>query len=153
MYFRTLSEAGLRIRIKIEVNTHERSPARPHIHVRHGVDSRWWSGEAGVRTFEPAELIATKIRALYQRSKGRDLFDLWLALTELHLEPGRILDAFGPYRPDGLTAALSIANLRAKVSDAGFRADLAPLVVDAPPDYHVETAAELIIAELLSGLR
>ena len=26
-------------------------------------------------------------RALYERNKGRDLFDLWLAITELGLRP------------------------------------------------------------------
>lgn len=131
VYFRTLSEAGLPIRIKIEVNTHERSPALPHIRVRHGVDSSWWSGEADVRTFDPSELIATKIRALYQRSKGRDLFDLWFALTELRIDPEHVLAAFAPYRPQALTAAASIANLRAKLADAGFQGDLAPLVANA----------------------
>lgn len=41
---------GLPIRIKIEVNTHERSPARPHIHLDHQVSSSWWTGEIGVLT-------------------------------------------------------------------------------------------------------
>jgi len=40
-----------------------------------------------VLTFEPAELVATKLRALYQRRMGRDLFDLWLALTHIGLDP------------------------------------------------------------------
>ena len=37
----------------------------------------------------PSELLATKLRALYQRSKGRDLFDLWLGLTVLKPTPNR----------------------------------------------------------------
>ena len=32
--------------------------------------------EIGI-TYEIDELIATKLRALYQRGKGRNLFDLW----------------------------------------------------------------------------
>lgn len=47
------------------------------------------------RTFEPAELIATKLRALFQRRKGRDLFDLWLALTEIGIAPDDIVACFG----------------------------------------------------------
>jgi predicted nucleotidyltransferase component of viral defense system len=35
-----------------------------------------------VPTFHPAELVATKIRGLYQRKKRRDLFDPWVALTD-----------------------------------------------------------------------
>lgn len=152
VYFRTVSADGLAIRIKVEINTHERSPAEPPVRLRHSIESSWWSGEAEIRTFAPSELIATKIRALYQRSKGRDLFDLWLALTELQLDPENVLAAFAPYRPRGLTATRAIANLRLKVEDAGFRGDLAPLLADAPPDYEVGSAAELVIERLLRRL-
>lgn len=104
VYWRTTAESGVALRLKIEVNTHERSPALPHLLHPYAVDSPWWTGSAAVRTFQPAELLATKIRALYQRSKGRDLFDLWLALTRLALPPEQVLAAFAPYRPPGLTS-------------------------------------------------
>ena len=68
--------------VKIEVNTYERSPARGPTRVPYRVDSQWYHGTADVQTFAIAELVATKIRALFPRSKGCDLFDLWLALTE-----------------------------------------------------------------------
>lgn len=103
-------------------------------------------------TFQPAELVATKIRALYQRSKGRDLFDLWLALDHLGLEPDHILAAFGQYRPGGLTAARAQANLDRKLDDATFRHDLDPLVTPWPAGYDVHTAAELISTSLLGRL-
>lgn len=105
-----------------------------------------------MRTFDPAELVATKIRALYQRSKGRDLFDLWLALQHLHLQPGGILAAFGPYSPDGLTAARSRENLARKLLDPVFRADLDPLVSTWPDGYDVDGAATLVTAQLLDRL-
>lgn len=72
-----------RMRIKVEVNTFERSPARDLIRLGYDVDSDWFSGQAQVQTYQIAELVASKLRALYQRSKGRDLFDLWLAVTRL----------------------------------------------------------------------
>jgi len=81
------------------------------------VESRWFTGAADVPTFQSAELLATKIRALYQRKKGRDLFDLWLALTEMNLHPRDIIDSFAPYRPAGLTATVLDRNLRAKLVD------------------------------------
>lgn len=152
IYWRTRATSGIPLRIKIEVNTHERSPALRHVNQRYAVESPWWTGEAKVLTFLPAELVATKIRALYQRSKGRDLFDLWLALTHLGLDPGEILVAFGPYRPDGLTAAKAIANLEAKTSDPSFLADLDPLVTRAPEGYDANTAAQTIVDALLSRL-
>lgn len=71
----TESVENLPIRIKVEVNTHERRPADPIALTPFEVASPWWSGRADVRTFSTRELVATKIRAIYQRKKGRDVFD------------------------------------------------------------------------------
>jgi predicted nucleotidyltransferase component of viral defense system len=87
--------------IKIEINTFERSPARPTLQRSYRIGSPWFTGEAAVPTFDLAELIATKIRALFQRKKGRDLFDLWLAVRHAGVAPGDIAACFEPYRPDG----------------------------------------------------
>ena len=83
VYWRFVSESGVPGRIKIEINTYEREPVKGFIFVTHRVDSQYYTGEAKVRTFYLEEIIATKIRALYQRSKGRDLYDLWLAISEV----------------------------------------------------------------------
>ena len=152
VYFRTNAAEGSTLRIKIEVNTYERSPAEPLGTISHEISSPWFSGRAEVLTFSGAELMATKIRALYQRKKGRDLFDLWLALTEMNLNGSALLAAFAPYRPAGLTARNAIDNLRRKLDDAEFREDLTPLVGDWPPDYSVDRAAQLVIDEVLSEL-
>lgn len=152
VYWKTTAVSGAPLRIKIEVNTHERSPALPFARVGHAIGSDWWTGSADVKTFQPAELVSTKIRALYQRVKGRDLFDLWLALTALGVPPETILGAFVPYRPDGLTAAKSIANLRAKLDRADFRGDLDLLVRESPEGYDIDAAGELVITELLEKI-
>lgn len=152
VYWRSAAETGVPLRIKIEVNTHERSPVLAHLRRTHSVTSQWWTGGAEVLTFQPEELVATKIRALYQRSKGRDLFDLWLALTHIGLEPSKILAAFAPYRPAGLTAVRATANLRAKIADRSFRADLEPLVTGIPDGYDVDAAADLVNRSLLDRL-
>jgi predicted nucleotidyltransferase component of viral defense system len=141
-------EEGLSMRIKVEINTYERSPSNPLVLMHYAVDSSWWSGSGEIQTFSPAELVATKIRALYQRKKGRDLFDLWLALTELRIPPSEILEAFEPYRPVGLTAKLAEENLRDKAIDAEFRNDLNLLVREWPSGYNITDAAELIISAL-----
>lgn len=113
---------------------------------------RMFSGTANVQTFAVPELCATKIRALYQRKKGQDLFDLWLALTELGIPGSDIVGAFTPYRPEGITPASSEANLRAKLDDPGFRTDLETLVTEWPTGYDIEQAAELVIADVLSQI-
>lgn len=41
------------------------------------MDSPWFTGATDIITYELDDLMATKLRALYQRRKGRDLFDIW----------------------------------------------------------------------------
>ena len=45
------------------------------------VSNKWDNGECHVLTYQLDELVGTKLRALYQRRKGRDLYDLYKALT------------------------------------------------------------------------
>ena len=54
--------------------------------VPHGITTRWRSESADVLTFQAPELIGTKLRALAQRPKGRDLSDMWLARRELAID-------------------------------------------------------------------
>jgi predicted nucleotidyltransferase component of viral defense system len=149
VYWRTDAADGSPIRIKIEVNTYERSPALDHTRIPYQVNSAWWSGTANVKTFQPPELVATKIRALYQRSKGRDVFDLWIALTELNTDPDMIVTAFGPYRPAGWTPALAERNLQDNLSKASFTSDLVPLVQQVPEGFSIKSACQLILTELI----
>lgn len=135
--------SGQPMHIKIEMNTYERSPARPLTKIRHHVDNHWFNGSADVTTFAIEELIATKIRALYQRRKGRDLFDIWLAVEEAKVDPEAIAAAFGPYRPDGWTPALALENLEAKLEDTRFTTDLSALVADWPNRYTIEAGGEI----------
>lgn len=152
IYLRTSATDGSVLRIKVEINTHERAPARPLISVPHVVDSPWWSGRSDIITFTPAELVSSKIRALFQRKKGRDLFDLWLALTELNLDPDDILEAYPAYAPPDLTANRAIADLQTKMLDPAFRTDIVPLIEPWPRGYDIETAGHMIIDVLLSRL-
>jgi predicted nucleotidyltransferase component of viral defense system len=140
------------LRIKIEINTYERSPARPLIRRPFQISNAWFTGATEILTFCSEELIATKLRALYERKKGRDLFDLWLAITELGLKPTEIIECFAPYRPGGYTPKLAAANLRAKVIDRRFNSDLLPLVAEWPAAYNVTDAAEMVIDSLISRI-
>ena len=135
---------GTPMRVKVEMNTFERSPARPTTTRPLMVDSAWFAGSADIATFEGAELAATKIRAIYQRSKGRDLFDLWLAVEEAGLDLEDIVDCFGPYKPDNWTAAKAHANLDAKLADATFVTDTESLLVNQPAGYSVDAAAAVV---------
>lgn len=103
-------------------------------------------------TFSTRELVATKIRALYQRKKSRDIFDMWLALTELGLTGEELVAVFEPYQPTSLTAKSAVANLREKLNDEEFRHDIDPFVVDMPANYDLDSAADLVITEVLAKL-
>jgi len=152
IYYRSTMQTGLPLRIKIEINTYERSPALPLTYIEHTIDSDWYQGTAQVQIFQPEELIATKIRALYQRSKGRDLYDIWLALCVLQLDTDLITQAFTPYRPAGFTSKLAIRNLEEKLANSDFRNDILPLVTDDTIGYDVYAAGQTVIEDLLAQL-
>jgi predicted nucleotidyltransferase component of viral defense system len=71
----------VRMRLKVEINTREHftlfGPQKRKLEIR----SNWHTRKADLITYTLEELLGTKLRALYQRRKGRDLFDLWLGLT------------------------------------------------------------------------
>lgn len=138
--FRSTFATGGPMTIKVEINTFERSPARPTVQRSYGVDSPWFTGEAAVPTFDLAELIATKIRALFQRKKGRDLFDLWLAVRHAGVAPSDIAACFEPYRPNGWSASRALDNLNAKLDDAQFVRDLDALIGELPEGYTIDDA-------------
>jgi len=155
VYFDGQPTEGIgRIRIKIEMNIAETEPHRPGKTLAHKVETSWWSGAAEIPTFQPSELLATKLRALYQRSKGRDLFDLWLGLTVLKADPEQIIAGFNHYMRD---AAFSFPELRnnlsAKLASTGFRRDLDALTTHLPAGYDPDSAADLVLRDLGSRLR
>lgn len=155
VYFDGQPTEGIgRIRIKIEMNIAETEPHRPGKALAHKVETSWWSGAADIPTFQPSELLATKLRALYQRSKGRDLFDLWLGLTVLKADPEQIIAGFNHYMRDGAFSFPELRNnLSAKLASTGFRRDLDALTTHLPAGYEPDIAADLVMRELGSRLR
>jgi predicted nucleotidyltransferase component of viral defense system len=142
-----------RIRVKIETNIAETESFRPRITRPYAVDSRWWSGRADVSTFQIEELMSTKLRALYQRRKGRDLFDLWHALTDLHPDEQLVVDGLAHYMADEIFSYRELsANLAAKLEHPDFLADLDQLTADSTSNYDVTVAADLVMERLGSRL-
>lgn len=142
------SSAG-RIRVKIEINIAETASFNERVEVPYEVDSPWWSGSAQIDTFAVEELLGTKLRALYQRSKGRDLFDLWCAMTQLSLDDEQIVAAFRHYiGEEEFTFPQLARNLEAKLKDRDFSDDLSQLVQVPPQGYDLELAADLVMTRL-----
>jgi len=92
------------LRLKIEVNTREHFTVIGFEKRPFEVNSRWFSGRCELTTYDLNELLGTKLRALYQRRKGRDLFDLWFALTRGKAKPHSVIEVFQKYMvASGLT--------------------------------------------------
>lgn len=144
----------VRLKLKVEINSREHFTVYGLTNQRFEVSSRWFSGAADVRTYELHELLGTKLRALYQRKKGRDLFDLGLALKRESTSPDRILDVFARYmHEDGarITRAMFEQNLAAKKADTIFTADLSPLLANGQT-WSFDAAYDLVWRELLQRL-
>lgn len=133
LVYRAMSEDAppLPLRIKIEINTREHFRVLPIVERRLRVESRWFSGEARIPVYATEELLGTKLRALYQRRKGRDLFDLAAALRDLSPDAAAVVDAFQRYMAEEgrrITGTEFSANLAAKLDHPGFFEDCAPLL-------------------------
>lgn len=90
-------EASETLSLKVEINTREHANLFGLVAMPFAVQSDWHSAEASIVTFAPEELFGTKLRALLQRRKNRDLFDLHHGLEQLALDPDRVIAAFDHY--------------------------------------------------------
>ena len=133
LVYRFASEDNLPLRLKIEINSREHFTL--HGFQRHpfAVESRWFTGKTEILTYSLDELLGTKLRALYQRKKGRDLFDLWYAFNRANPLPdaGRVVETFLKYMEHGghqIGRALFEENLLDKKADPQFVGDTDPLL-------------------------
>jgi predicted nucleotidyltransferase component of viral defense system len=147
------------LRLKIEVNTREHFAVLGFVRRQAAVGSSWFEGAAGVTTYELEELLATKLRAFYQRKKGRDLFDLWSALVRFPgLDTGKVVRCFQRYMKSGgdrVSRAEFEANLAEKLSDPVFHADVGPLLAlhsGTQLQFDVARAAERVQESLVARL-
>ncbi len=150
--YRFDSDAGTTLRLKVEMNTREH--IGDPVGIPFSVTSRWFSGAANITTFPLAELLGTKLRALYQRRKGRDLFDLDYALRNSNVDPEQVAAMFVRYvGASGLRISTSefTGNLLRKCGDKQFCQDIMPLL-RAGIDYDVNGAAERVTSLLLARI-
>lgn len=144
----------LPLRLKIEINSREHFSAMGFSRIPFSVSSRWFSGNARVTTYDLNELLGTKLRALYQRKKGRDLFDLSLALEHPDADPSGIVSAFLHYmEKEGrrITRAMFEENLIAKIRAHGLDADIQPLLAEGHA-WNAGEAAEKVLSRLVALL-
>ncbi len=91
-------EPDTQLRLKVEINIAEIEAFDPPVSIPYAVHNPWFTGSTTIASFSAEELLATKLRALLQRDKGRDLFDLDHALDTLpDLDLDRIVELFVGY--------------------------------------------------------
>lgn len=142
------------LRLKVEINSREHFSVLGMEKYPFNVKSRWFNGHCEIPIFRLEELLGTKLRALYQRRKGRDLFDLWLGLTQGQAEPMRIIQCFHRYMSASrlrVTTREYLLNMESKMLTPEFLQDTDELLRDGIAYSHRE-AYELLKQDVLSHL-
>jgi predicted nucleotidyltransferase component of viral defense system len=142
------------LRLKIEINTREHFSVLGFVRRHVAVDNPWFTAEAEVTTFDIDELLATKLRALYQRRKGRDLFDLWLSISRKMIDPERVVSCFVEYmrRESHIVSRAQFEqNLHDKQTDRVFLEDISPLL-RPDVDYDAQAAMSEVKESIIERL-
>jgi len=116
------------MRLKIEINTREHLNILGLTEIPFEVNNAWFSGKCNVTGYTTEELLSTKLNALYQRKKGRDLFDLYWALTHLEIDIVKLFHCskihyeHAKLKPP--TAKQFMRNMEGKLADPDFTNDI-----------------------------
>lgn len=156
LIYRFISESTERkpLRLKIEINTREHYCFWGYIDKKFSIDNTWFSGEANLKCFELEELLATKLRALYQRKKGRDLYDLFVAYNEnKELNLDKLVECFIQYiskENNSISRAQFEENLIKKSKEKSFINDITPLLQQENVDgFTFEQAFNFVLNDIV----
>jgi predicted nucleotidyltransferase component of viral defense system len=99
--------------------------------------------------------LGTKLRALYQRKKGRDLFDLYWALTHLSIDTEKVIHCYKVHMEHAVdnppTQKQFLANMSVKMMDTEFIEDIR-MVLKQGVEYDKEAAWKLVRKELVEQI-
>jgi predicted nucleotidyltransferase component of viral defense system len=140
---------GTSKQLKIEINVRETLPDKPLARVPYKVESDYFTGNTTIVAFDTEEMIGSKIRALYQREKGRDLFDLY-ELSKMNHNWDNIVASFKILKI-GASKKQFEQNLELKMKNAQFLEDILPLLpagVTYDPQAAYKWFLEVIIPKL-----
>lgn len=143
------------LKMKIEINCNEHITVYGQVKIPYNMNSAWFSGNCNLTTYCLDEMIGTKIRALYQRRKGRDLLDLYLAAQSPELNPENAVTCFKKYISSSDSYAPSgkeyLLNLEKKMNDRLFVSDIEGLLrqgIEYDPARAFEVVKETYIARM-----
>jgi predicted nucleotidyltransferase component of viral defense system len=145
----------VQLRLKIEINCFEHFTEMGLVKYPFSMENQWFSGSCEITTYHFAELLGTKLRALYQRKKGRDLLDLYLALTQTDVNTDDIIRCYRRYigfvvqQPP--THKQFILNMEEKMQDPDFLTD-SRLLLRPGITFDPHEAYEIVRTRLIDKL-
>ena len=152
----SIIEPGRILDIVVEANVTERKPHRAVVEIPFSFPFRDKPVQTRIKGYDIHEMLGTKMRAMFQRKRGRDLFDLYWALTKSPkpVDSAAIIKSFQHYmKQEGTTAGRAefIAILDAHLKDRGFCSDT-ELLLRSGINYDPQLAGRYVKAKLLSLL-
>jgi predicted nucleotidyltransferase component of viral defense system len=154
-HFVTETMPVIDMRLKIEINTREHFNVLGLKTIPFKIENGWFSGECNLTCYELEELLGTKLRALYQRRKGRDLFDLYYALKTASVDAEKVMKCYRKYisfsTDNPPTQKQFLANMEEKMLLKEFTDDIYSIVKKGVT-YDNQSAYELIRKELIERL-
>ena len=158
IYFRFESEflPVQTLKLKIEINCREHFSVLGLDKKPFEVKSSWFQGECYLTTYKLEELLGTKLRALYQRKKGRDLFDLWKAISSVQISPDLIVECYKEYMRFSMNKPIPtrkefLLNIEKKINDTEFLGDTNALL-RLDEKYDQEQAFQILSQQLIERM-
>jgi predicted nucleotidyltransferase component of viral defense system len=153
---RSIIEPNRVLEIVVEANVTERKPHRAVVEMPFSFPFRDKPVQTSIKGFDIHEMLGTKMRAMFQRKRGRDLFDLYWALTKSRtpVDPAAIIASFEHYlKQEGTKAGRAefIGILDDHLKDRGFCSDMQPLL-RTDITYDPQAAGKYVKTHLLNLL-
>jgi predicted nucleotidyltransferase component of viral defense system len=143
------------LKLKIEINCREHFSILGYTTKGFNVDSQWFKGSCDIQTYHLEEMAGTKIRALYQRRKGRDLYDLYKTVCYPNLNIEQVITCYYKYMKFVVnnlpTQKQFLQNMENKMKDREFLDDTVSLL-RVEEKYDCEKAYELVLTKLLQKI-
>jgi len=145
----------INLRLKIEINCREHFTVLGHKEIDYSIQNTWAKGSCKIMAFGVEEMLGSKLRALYQRKKGRDLFDLYYALSHLKMDTNTIIKCYKEYMAFSVakppTQKQYLFNMEEKLADPDFIGDIYALLRPGI-EYDQALAYELIKTKLIEKI-